>query len=134
MRGVRALKTLEPRIRELAARLGVHLSEAFSPEMAFPCYYCFRVEYIKVGEFGSSERVLCERLHAAFDAGTLCAPANSTLREEFGAACDRLSRAEWGEHFMALRALTEEHGRQLEQVCARLTPRKMYLCRIFVCH
>jgi hypothetical protein len=120
-------------IEELALRLGVPLSEATPPEMAFPCHYCLRVKYIKVGEFSLSERVLFERLHAAYDAGTLCTPENYRLRDEIGAACDGHSRAEWGEHFPALQSLTSEQHENLAQICAHLIPRKIYLCRVSGC-
>jgi hypothetical protein len=121
-------------VEKLALGLGIRLQEATLPEMPYTCPYCLRVEYRKLGGFNLSERVLLERFHAAIEGGTLfCAPENAMLQDELQAAFDRVARAEWGEHYAALRALTNEQDRTLRSLCVGRTPRRVYLCRVRGC-
>lgn len=117
---------------ELLNRIGI-VDRTPSAITSITCAWCLRPITVDVAEYTLSERVLFERLDAAYTNGTFCLPENKTLWDEVTAALDRSARKKYGQHYERYRELEDKCHSEINEIATRRAPLKMYLCRVAGC-
>lgn len=122
------------RVHGLTVKYGHTMPEPQPHEiMESQCYWCWRTHTTSLVLMNDAERAAYLRYFAVGDAGLWCAPEHSTLKAEMSAACNNSERRFFGEHFDELKAILEDHRRDLELIAARRLPIIHYLCRVDGC-